>query len=133
MLLTLFMLILSCPNQEDFDPDSVITFVNKSSQDILFDYEFGKYPDTALRIESPFVDRAISELLCVKANGIKVHPEYWITELEETKLPITIFLFSKDTVNKIPWTKIRNEYKILKRLELSRGELDSLNWQITYQ
>ncbi len=45
---------------------------------------------------------------------------------------LMFFVFSVDTLNKYSWEEIREDYKILKRYDLSISDLDSLNWTITY-
>lgn len=45
---------------------------------------------------------------------------------------LIFFVFSVETLNKYSWEEIREDYKILKRYDLSIKDLDSLDWTITY-
>jgi hypothetical protein len=43
-----------------------------------------------------------------------------------------VFIFSYDSLSKLPWAKIRDNYIVLKRYDLTLKELDSMNWTINY-
>jgi len=43
-----------------------------------------------------------------------------------------VYIFSLDTLNKYTWKEIKKRSNYLRRYELSREDLDSLNWTITY-
>jgi hypothetical protein len=43
-----------------------------------------------------------------------------------------VFIFSYDSLSKLPWAKIRDNYMVLKRYDLTLKELDSMNWTINY-
>ena len=43
-----------------------------------------------------------------------------------------IFLFSKDTIDQVPWDRIRDEYLILRRYDLTLEDLEAMNWTIEY-
>lgn len=45
---------------------------------------------------------------------------------------LTIFIFDGDTVASYEWEYIRNEYKILRRYDLSLQDLERLEWTVTY-
>lgn len=52
-----------------------------------------------------------------------------------TQLPkdtMSIFILDMDTVNANPWQKIRENYKILKRYDLSIKDLEILDYRIPY-
>jgi len=42
------------------------------------------------------------------------------------------FLFSKSQIDTIPWDSIRNNYLILRRYDLSNGDLVDGGWNVTY-
>lgn len=56
----------------------------------------------------------------------------WSEVLVPPKDTISIFILSKGTVDKYDWEKIRVEYNILKRYDLSLSDLQNNNWMITY-
>lgn len=45
---------------------------------------------------------------------------------------LSIFIFHTDTLNKYPWEKIRDEYKILKRYDLSFEDIKRLGYKVPY-
>jgi hypothetical protein len=45
---------------------------------------------------------------------------------------LTMFVIHKDTLTKYSFEEIQEEYNILKRFDLSIGDLESQNWTITY-
>ncbi|NLL27401.1 MAG: hypothetical protein GX259_01250 [Bacteroidales bacterium] len=51
------------------------------------------------------------------------------------KLPkdtLSIFIFDSDTLAKYSWDRIRSDYNILKRYDLSLKDLETQNWTISY-
>ncbi len=45
---------------------------------------------------------------------------------------LSVFLFHSDTISSVSWERIREEYIILKRYDLSFSDLEEMNWTITY-
>lgn len=45
---------------------------------------------------------------------------------------ISIYILSKDTVDAHSWEEISQQYKILKRYEISISEMENNGWEITY-
>lgn len=125
---------IGCPDREKFNPDSIIIIENNSNNDIMAYFVFRRFPDTTLvkSGSSPFLDAKQYELALIKANDINQTPDEWIARFEKDSVPIMLFLFSRDTIDQVPWEKIRDEYKILRRYDLTKELLDSLNWTITY-
>lgn len=46
---------------------------------------------------------------------------------------LAVFIFSADTLTRYNWEQVRNHYRILKRYDLSRGDLSLMNNEIVYQ
>ena len=42
-----------------------------------------------------------------------------------------VFIISLDTLEKYPWTQVREENNILKRYDISARNLHEINWEIT--
>ncbi len=62
----------------------------------------------------------------VRAKGeykIYIFPDSWESAFQ-LKDTIRIFVFHADTVDKYPWEVIRKEYKILKRYDLTKKDVD---------
>lgn len=87
------------------------------------------YPDTTLPSDNQYVINGIKEgTRYIYDSGIK-----WEEIFE--KLPqdtLSVFIFHTDTLNKYTWEKVRDDYMILKRYDMSLEDLESLNWTITY-
>ena len=45
---------------------------------------------------------------------------------------ICVFILSQDTINKYTWDEIRDEYKIIKRYDLTEKNIKDMNWKINY-
>lgn len=45
---------------------------------------------------------------------------------------LSIYIFHTDTLNKYPWKKICDEYMVLKRYDLSLGDLKQLKFTVPY-
>lgn len=113
----------------------IINIKNNSEIDIAFyPYSFlpigGCYPDTLL-------PKANIGRYCSKIEP--KHCEAWSPDLTAKDIrdsyikdTLIFFLFSVDTLNKYSWKEIREDYKILKRYDLSISDLDSMNWTIIY-
>jgi len=125
--------LMGCPSRE-IKPDSTIILINKTNKDILFDFSQKPYPDTTLfEGGSPFLDLQQYNLSLLYANSSKNLNDAWLASFEMDPRPIMLFFFSRDTIDQVPWEKIRLKYNILKRYDLSKSKLDSLNWTIEYK
>ena len=45
---------------------------------------------------------------------------------------MSIYLFDAETVDNTPWETIREEYKVLKRYDLSLEDIQFLDYEISY-
>lgn len=88
------------------------------------------YPDTVLPESSEYIISDIeSNRTYYYDSGIK-----W-EEIFSYDLPndtMSIFIFHTDTLSKYAWGTIRNEYKILKRYDLSLEDLHALEFTVPY-
>jgi hypothetical protein len=131
--LSLFLIIglYGCPDREP-KPDSTLTIINNSNFDILHQFDSQNYPDTTLKSMGGFKDPTQYKLAIIEKNSREEKPDRWIWAFETFPMPIMLFLFSRDTIDKVPLEKIQKEYKVLRRYDLTKAKLDSLNWTITY-
>jgi len=126
--------LMGCPPSREIKPDSTIILVNKTNKDILYNFSPKPYPDTTLfEGSSPFSDLQQYNLLLLYANSSKNLNDAWLASFEMDPRPIMLFFFSRDTIDQVPWEKVTSEYNILKRYDLSKSTLDSLNWTIEYK
>jgi hypothetical protein len=106
--------------------DSRLKVVNNSSQTIHFDGGF-TYPDTSIgEIPSGEDVRPNSQ----RVFGIQGKWEELFTELPADTF--MIFIFDADTLKQVPWERVRAEYKILKRYDLSLQDLIGRDWKVVY-
>ena len=92
--------------------------------------EFGTiYPDTSLPSVNKYVITEIKpESRYIYDSGLKWEEVYSMLP----KDTMSVFIFHTDTLEKDNWEEIRNNYKILKRYDLSLDDLKRMNWTITY-
>jgi hypothetical protein len=132
--LLLLFLILGCTpcGKEDFF-DATLTIVNNSTQDIIHSRSV-RYPDTLLRSSiSPFGDKGQYSRFITPTGTTRAYlTDYRITIESLDSKTLILYLFSADTIEQVPWERIRDEYIILKRYDLTLSDLDSMNWTITY-
>lgn len=104
-----------------------INFNNNSDEQIAvyigFDDKSGNtlYPDTALPKNN--YTRTITK-------G-EINYNYIFTKEGDFNI-VSVFILNQDTINKYAWSEIRDDYKIIKRYDLSKADLIKLNWAITY-
>jgi hypothetical protein len=89
------------------------------------------YPDTILPEAGYRVFPTIqpNEIRPILGRGYKIK-EFFTILPNDT---MSVFIFHADTLEKYSWEVIRDEYKILKRYDLSLRDLKNMNYTITYQ
>lgn len=121
-----------CKNPPLVDLFHVITIHNQSKVTINF-YELGlestlHYPDTILPLSKPI-------LIKINANAFFdiLSKKEWDEVLKELPADtLSIFIFDAMVYEGTEWEEIRNDYKILKRYDLSIEDLERLNYTVTY-
>jgi hypothetical protein len=101
-----------------------IKIQNNTTDTIQF-YDSYVFPDTTIINEKPRLIMAYPSKFSYLDSK-----EKW-----EDILPsdtISIYILSKDTLNTYSWETIRNEYKILKRYDLSLQDLEMLHYEVPY-
>lgn len=124
-ILVIISIVLFSTNCEKLVDRGYFIEVQNNSNDTVWCYSSYNYPDTTLAANKPLL-QMIKPKLYTKLES----KEKW-----EDLLPkdtIIIFILSEDTVEKYSWDKIRNNYNILKRCDLSLEDLQDMNWTITY-
>lgn len=100
--------------------------VHNNTNDTIQVYAGYNYPDTTLSLEKP---RLVMIYPNTQNGGIESRTD-WEDKVESDTL--IVFVLSKDTVDAYNWEKIRSEYNILKRYDLSLQDLKRRNWTIEY-
>jgi len=123
-LIVLLVLICCVSCEPLVDHVYSIKIHNNTSDTIQF-YGSYAYPDTTITNEKPRLKMAYPSKY-----------SYWDSKEKWEALllsdTISIFILSKDTVDKYSWDKIRSGYKILERYDLSLNDLKKQNWKVIY-
>lgn len=101
-----------------------IKIQNNTNDTILF-YGSYNYPDTSVVQDKPILTR-----IYPKSYSYLDSKKDWDEELPNDT--ISLFILSKDTVDMYIWEKIRSDYNVLKRYDLSLDDLEKKSWTITY-
>jgi len=125
--LILFVFLLSgCPEKKDAPFDSTVQIINNSDKELIYCIYQKKIGDTTLSIGQPFVisDSAYQ----VKGQSIKLEKGHFVYNLNsKPNLYFIGFLFSRDSLLKYGWERIRDSYCIEKRFVLQKISFDSSN------
>ncbi len=90
---------------------------------------FTLYPDTTLPQTGRYIPKEIRpNSRFYKDSGLKWKEVY--AQLAQDTM--SVFIFHTDTLNKYPWEKIRDDYMILKRYDLSLEDLERCDYLLTY-
>jgi len=123
-LLLLLLMLTACPH----DHGQSIRFVNNSDVDVYFylgaiDRKFGGtlYPDTAIS--------EVKAGIPVQKGSFRIY-HYYEEDIQVDTL--CLFIFDADVYNTCSWDEIKNDYKILRRYDLSLQDIKRLNHAIYY-
>ena len=125
-------LLWGCPGQDGFEPDSRIAIENNSLIDILVYYDFNRYPDTSVPQQNPFLNDTQYELALVSSNETKIEKNEFVKILNSSDRSMMLFIFSRDTIDRVPWPRIRDEYLVLRRYDLTLEDLETMDWTVKY-
>lgn len=106
--------------------DSRLKIVNLSLKRIHFDGGY-TYPDTSIALILHGEEVAPNSQ---QVFGIQGKWEERFKDLPADTL--MIFIFDVDTLTLVPWNRVRSEYKILKRYDLSLQDLKDRDWKVIY-
>ena len=126
ILIILSIVLMGASCKKLVDHAFIIKIQNNSKDTIQF-YESYNYPDTLIDAKSP----RLKMVYPLKFSALESRKD-WNEVLVSPKDTISIFILSKDTVDKYGWDKIRSDYNILKRYDLSLDDLKELGSTITY-
>ena len=124
VVLSIILCSASCENLVDHVYS--IKIQNNTNDTLLF-YESYNYPNTSIAQNKPILIRVYpKDYSHLDSN------KDWDKVLVPPKDTISIFILSKDTVDRYSWDKIRIGYNVLKRYDLSLDDLEMLSWSIYY-
>jgi hypothetical protein len=126
ILIVLWIMLCSASCEPWVDHVYSIKIQNNTNDTLLF-FESYSYPDTTITQSKP-----ILKWIYPKDYSYLDSKKDWDEVLVPPKDTISIFILSKDTIDKYRWNEIRIDYNILKRYDLSLEDLQRMNWTISY-
>jgi hypothetical protein len=126
-ILIIFSIMLCAASCEKLVDHVYSIKIQNNTNDTLLFFESYNYPDTSIVQDKPILTRVYP-----KDFSHLDSKKDWDEVLVSPKDTISIFILSKDTVDKYSWDKIRSDYNVLTRYDLSLADLEKLNWTITY-
>lgn len=121
----------------------VLGLVNNSEIEVSF-YPYSFYP-ISLKYGSLYPDTVLKLDTLEDYSLINIQPHCragFVTsfnhrDIKKGMIPfesdtLMFFLFSTDTLKKYSWEEIKRDYKVLKRYDITGGELNKLDWTLTY-
>jgi len=132
-IVVMSFVLMGCPSQED-QIDSMLILRNFSGNAIVHSVEINLPSDTTLAdISYPLSAENIGPLTLNSMESDTLS-ESFIKILSED-FPdhrLMVFFLSKDTIDLVPWDRIVDENLILRRFDLTLGDLESMDWTIVY-
>ena len=128
MIILIALSIILCSSGCESLVDHVYSIkIQNNSKDTVQFYESYNYPDTTIDVTKP----RLKMVYPLKYSYLDSKKD-WDEVLVSPKDTISIFILSKDMVDKYDWAKIRSDYNILKRYDLSLDDLKRQSWKATY-
>lgn len=139
-MIKLTLLIISaiifqgCPKGED-PIDSSIVITNQSDETIVYSVEINlpeenNVRDISYQLSSDNIEEI--SLAPLESDTLNESFEKILSEDFPDRI-LMVYLFSRDTIEQVPWERIENENIILQRFDLTLEDIDSPNWIIIYQ
>jgi hypothetical protein len=125
-LIIAFATILSCGPDDIGEP---IKFVNNSASTLYIAYSI-IFPDTAIQTVYDICNEIepLSDCLSYNTEG-----DNWDKEFRRNSSGILLFfVFDADTIGKYGFATCKSEYKILKRYQYSKYDIENVDRTITY-
>ncbi|MEN7551904.1 hypothetical protein AAG747_28580 [Rapidithrix thailandica] len=132
LLLVSVLLQSSCDKTEN---STVLRIRNETIDSVYYQFSWS-HPDTTIADFNPLNDSYNYLILPfsekrVNARNSKNY-DYWAELFSDGKKEY-LFIFHADTLLNNDWESVRSDYKILRRIELSRDLLQKNNWVIMYK
>ena len=129
LIIGLIFILTACPEKDLSSPDSTIVFINNTTDTLQFYDEFRMLSDTAL---PTYTIRYYEKTKLLPFSETK-YPDAFIRTFNDLDNHVLmIFLFKKSELDNYSWEEVQNDYRILKRYDLSLQDLENNNWTIEY-
>lgn len=128
--LLIFVLVTSFKCSKVGESRNTLFVKNNSTDTITFYVEVGKhlYPDTTIEETKIVMPKVSFGNSFPWSTGLKW--EKFFDQLPRDTL--SIYVFNLDTLKKYDWSVIRNNYKVLRRYDLSLPDLERMKFKIEY-
>ena len=128
-LLGVFALLVACRCQDWLESNTPIYVDNKSKFTISFyipliGMQGGIYPDTTITFDKKNVGYSTEPENIAHAGISNISLERWIQSFP--KDTVSIYIFNKKILDNYSWEKIKQEYNILQRYDLSLEDFKRL-------
>ena len=120
----------TCSNDNE-NCHNKVTIINNSDKDIYFSAS-SRYPDTLTLYPNP---ASAGDYYKVGRNATGKHLYRDCIEYDFKANPsgiIMYYIYDAQTLKTVPWDTVVKNYMILKRYDLTKQDLDSMQWTITY-
>jgi hypothetical protein len=126
------VLLSGCPRDDD-EPDSAITLLNNSSEQIVFYDEYRLPTDTSIAtIAYPQTQENTADVVLGPNTAYEIPGPFRSLFRQLPEKVLMVYLFSRDSIEQLSWQEIVDRDIVLRRFDLTEQKLDSLNWQIEY-
>lgn len=95
------------------------------------DFIVSSYGNISKSTSIPFKCPSLGITGGTKCNSILSETKDWISAMSPTDT-LRLFLFHRDSVNYLGWNKIRDDYMVLVRYDLSQEDIYRLGFKIHY-
>ena len=134
VLLLLFsgmFLSMKCIREQD-DCHFYISLNNQSDKPVYMVVTYD-YPDTSMNFQNPRHQGSTYHIPAKSKESVKSEP---CIETNIEKSPgkkISLFIFDAGVVDATPWSQVRQNYQVLKRMDLTAEEIDNLHYSVDFQ
>jgi len=132
LILSIISIVTTSDTCKKNRPDCHVSYtINNNSGNAVY---FIVNKDSGLNLLSYPPGASASTYKC-EANSQKSHfyrgcYEY-IINTSSTKM-LYIFIFDAKIIETVPWDTVKKNYMLLKRYDMTKAQLDSINWKINY-
>ena len=133
----IYLLIISialtgkgCPDNDQIT-DATITIINNTNESIVY-YSINKSTTDTLLSSLPYPISVENTDSVDANNSTKFGGPFKKLFNDNPSDILIIFLFSRDTIEQVPWERIVDEYLVLRRYDLTLEDLEAMDWTVVY-
>ena len=131
-IIVLFFRASGCDYESFGEPDSEITIVNNSEENIIYFTQYNMQIDTSLSSKPLTIENSTPDRVIIKKKSLKRKGAFIALFKDLPDKVLMIYFFSYDTIAIVSWEEVVKEYKVLARYDLTLEDLERLNWTIYY-